>query len=201
MKFRLFYLLLPVFFMGCAQLPITERTQKSSWAEQQAQLEQLTDWSFSGKLAVITPEKRNSVNIYWQQSGQDFLIHLTTFLGLNVLEIQKTGDETVVIDNDGKRYVSDNSQQLIDDLSGMVIPIEYLQQWIKGNPSKATYQLDEYQQVSNLLGGDKNSGIWSINYSAYRTINNFNLPHKLQLTRGNLRLKFAISKWEVNTLD
>lgn len=197
MKLRFFYLLLPLLFMGCAQTPTTEPKQNSSWEAHQTQLDQLTHWSFSGKLAVITPEQRNSVNIHWQQSDQDFEIYLTTFLGLSVLEIQKTAGETVIIDDDGKRYVSDNSEQLINQLSGMEIPIEHLQQWIKGNPSKASYQLDEYQQVTSLLGGSPESGIWTINYSDYRNINNTNLPHKLQLTRGTLRLKFVISKWQL----
>lgn len=197
MKLRFFYLLLPFLFTGCAQPPNSELKQNSSWEVHQTQLEQLSDWSLSGKLAVITPEKRNSVNIHWQQSDQDFKIHLTTFLGLSVLDIQKTAGETVIIDNDGKRYASMDSAELVNQLSGMDIPIEPLQQWIKGNPSKATYQLDEQQQVSSLLGGNQESGLWAINYADYRTINGINLPHKLQLTRGNLRLKFSISKWQI----
>ncbi|GLS91127.1 outer-membrane lipoprotein LolB [Psychromonas marina] len=197
MKYRFYYLLLPLLFSGCAQLPKTEVQQNSSWATQQAQLEQLTDWSFSGKLAIITPEERNSVNIHWQQTAQQFHIRLTTFLGMSVLEIQKNALQTVVIDADGKHYVSDNSEQLIKDLSGMELPINQLQQWIKGNPSDASYQLNENHQVSHLLGNDQTGGIWVIDYSDYRSLNNTNLPHRLQLTRDNLRLKFAISKWEI----
>lgn len=197
MRLRFFYLLLPLLFMGCAQTPTTQPKQNISWNSHQTQLEQLTHWSFTGKLAVITPDQRNSVNIHWQQSGQDFEIYLTTFLGLTVLEIQKKAGETVIIDDSGQRYVSDNSEQLINQLSGMEIPVEYLQQWIKGNPTNAAYQLDEYQRIITLSGGKEDSGIWSINYANYRTINNTNLPHKLQLTRGNLRLKFVISKWQL----
>lgn len=197
MKFRFLSLLLPFLFMGCAQLPDTAPQQSSSWEVRQTQLEALTHWSLSGKLAVITPDERNSVNIYWQQSDQDFEINLSTFLGLRVLDIKKSNYETVIIDNDGNRYRSDNSEQLIHELSGMSIPVEHLQQWIKGNPTKATYQLDEHQQVTTLSGGEGSSELWSINYSDYRWVNNVNLPHKLQLTRGNIRLKFVISNWEI----
>jgi len=197
MKLRFFYLLLPFLFTGCAQLPDTALKQNPSWETHQHKLDLLTHWTLSGKLAVITPEKRNSVNIHWQQSDQDFKVNLTTFLGLSVLDIQKKSGKTEIVDNDGKRYVSDDSSRLINQLSGMDIPIEHLQQWIKGNPTEATYQLDQYQLVSSLLGGNQSSGVWAINYSDYRTINNTNLPHKLQLTRGNLRLKFSISKWEI----
>lgn len=199
MKFHYFYLLLPLLFTGCAQIPNTELQQNSSWSAHQLKLEQLTHWSFSGKLAVITPDERNSVNIHWQQADKDFHIHLTTFLGLSVLDIQKTDDKTIIIDADGNHYSSENTEQLITELSGMVIPIEHLQQWIKGNPSGATYQLDDNQQVSSLLSEDQNKGVWLINYNDYQTINSTNLPSKLQLTRADLRLKIAISNWKVAT--
>jgi len=200
MKFRFLSLLLPLLFMGCAQQPNTTPQQNTSWKIQKTQLETLTQWSISGKLAVITPDQRNSVNIHWQQSEQDFAIHLSTFLGLSVLDIKKKDDETIIIDSDGKQYRANNSEQLINELSGMSIPIEHLQQWIKGNPHQATYQLNEQQQVTSLLGTDQQSKLWSINYSDYRNINNINLPHKLQLTHGNIRLKFIISSWKVTNL-
>jgi len=195
MKRCLYYLLLPLLFTGCAQLPDTELTPNNSWDAQQSQLDKLNHWSLSAKLALITPSERNSVNIHWQQSDQDFHIRLTTFLGMNVLEIEKKHQQTTVIDADGKHYVSDNTRELVKQLSGIDLPIQQLQQWIKGNPSGASYQLDDNQQVNHLLSGDANSGFWSVDYSDYRTINSINLPHKLQLTRNDLRLKFAISKW------
>jgi len=197
MKLRILCLLLPFLFTGCAQLPKTTPHQQNSWETQQTQLAALTHWSLSGKLAVITPDDRNSANIHWQQSDEDFHIRLTNFLGLFVLEIQKSGETTVITDADGKQHTSDNSEQLITQLSGMILPIQQLQQWIKGNPTKASYQLDENQQVITLQGGEQSTGIWSINYSDYRTINNTNLPHRLQLSRGDLRLKFAISSWNI----
>jgi len=197
MKHRFFYLLLPFLFAGCAQLPDNQPAQKTTWAMQQPQLEALTHWSFTGKLAVLTPEQRNSVNIHWQQSNQDFSIHLTTFLGLRVLDITKVGDETLVVDNEGKHYRSNNSEQLISELSGMVLPIAQLQEWIKGNPHQASYQLNEWQQVSQLLGGSQDSVRWTIAYNDYRLVDNINLPHRLLLTRGDLRLKFAISTWYI----
>ncbi len=200
MKLRFLYLIVPFLFSGCTQLPKTSPQKSSSWQNHQSQLEQLTDWSLSGKLALITPEERSSVNIHWQQSDNDFHIRFTTFLGLSVLEIQKSGDATVIIDSNGDRHVSDNTEQLISKLSGMILPINQLQQWIKGNPAKASYQLNDNQQVITLQGGES-SGIWSINYSGYSTVANTNLPHKLLLTQGDLRIKIAISNWDITSLQ
>ena len=199
MKLRILYLLLPFFFTGCAQLPDTPIQKNNSWEIHQTQLNQLTHWTISGKLGVFSPNGRDSVDLYWQQSGQDFHIRLTALLGLKSVDIQKRGDKTVIIDKDGQQHVSNNTEQLVTELTGIVLPIAHLQQWIKGNPVAANYQLDENQLVSSLIGGNKVSGLWSIDYLDYRTINHTNLPHKMQLIRNDLRLKFAISRWETSS--
>lgn len=194
MKIRFFYLLLPLLFAGCATPPPAELQLNDSWRTQQAKLESLTHWSLSGKLGIFTPEERKTVNIYWQQFDQNFSIHLSGPLGITVLDIEKKSSDTVIID--GEEYLSTDAEQLIEKLTNMVLPITQLQQWIKGNPVDADYQLDDNLQVNSLFGFDRDNGQWLINYTDYRTVEHTNLPHKLQLTHDNLRLKFAISKWE-----
>lgn len=199
MKLRFFYLLLAFLFSGCAQLP-SNVIAPTSWEIQQSKLAALTHWAISGKMAIITPKKRSSVNIHWQQVGDDFSINLTTFLGINVLEIKKTAGQTVIIDDQGKRYAGSDSEQLIQQLSGMAIPVEQLQQWIKGAPSEAEYQLNEQQLLASLKDGDEQRGIWALNYTDYRTLDTTPLPYKINLQRDDIRLKFAIAKWQINDL-
>lgn len=195
--FRLFFLLLTIIVSGCAQLPPTQQNVpiNSTWESQKLKLEQLTDWSFSGKLGVFSPEGRDSVNINWQQSQQNFHIILTGPLGISVLDINKVNQNTLIIDEE--TYDSDNFDSLIMELSGMALPVEELQQWIKGNPHDASYQLDENNQLISVLGGQEETGLWLINYSDFRSLNNINLPYSLQLSRGDLRLKFKISSWKI----
>lgn len=197
MTFRFFYLLLIVIISGCVQSPPPAQAPLSnaSWELQKQQLEQLTEWSFSGKLGIFSPEGRDSVNINWQQSATDFHIILTAPLGINVLDIHKVNENTVIVD--GKTYISEDQDNLITELSGMELPINQLQQWIKGNPSGASYQLDENNQLMSVLGGQPHTGLWLINYSDFRVVEKISLPYRLQLTRGDLRLKFKISRWEV----
>ena len=195
MKLRFFYLLIVVLFSGCAKPPQTDLHINESWDYQQAQLESLTEWSFTGKIGIFTPEGRESANLNWHQTSLGFHIRLTGPLGINVLEIQKVDDNTVIID--GKHYISQDIEQLITQLSGIQLPVNNLQQWIKGNPSEASFELDDNQQVISLLGGTNKNGIWQINYADYRTVNHINLPHKLQLTRGDLRVKIRVSNWKI----
>ncbi|MFT6925997.1 MAG: outer membrane lipoprotein LolB [Psychromonas sp.] len=180
---------------GCAQIPTPPPTETADWSAHQQQLDELTDWSLSGKVAIITPEERHSLNIYWQQSGDDFHITLSSFLGSTILDINKTALGTRIIDDKGKVYFGKNAQTLITQLSGIELPVDVLQQWIKGNPSGAVYQLNENNQLVSLTGQDNQDDNWSIDYNNYKTVQQTSLPHQLQLKRQDLLIKFAIRKW------
>lgn len=195
MKKNIILILFILLLGGCAQLPTP---QNIPWQKHQQQIENLTHWSFNGKVAVITAEKRHSLNIYWQQSGNDFHITLTTFLGGAILDLKKTPYQTFVVDKDGNQFQGDDPENLIRDLSGLIIPIKPLQQWIKGNPDSASFELNALNQLESLSGKDSKNSPWSINYTDYRFTEGVSLPHKLQLKHADLRLKFAISKWTID---
>ncbi|WP_372881327.1 lipoprotein insertase outer membrane protein LolB [Psychromonas sp.] len=194
MKISFLSIVFALFMVGCAQIP-EPPVETADWAAHQQQLETLTHWTLSGKVAVITPEKRHSLNIYWQQNGDDFHITLTSFLGATILDIKKTTTGTTITDDSGKVYFGQNSQELIRQLSGLTLPVDVLQQWIKGNPTNAIYLLDENNQLVSLTGQDSENDNWSVDYSDYKTIQQISLPHRLQLNRHNLLIKFAIQKW------
>lgn len=194
MKTGVILFLFTFLLVGCAQIPTP---QNIPWRTHKQQLENLSDWSFTGKLAIITPEERHSLNIHWMQSENNFHITLTTFLGATVLDVKKTQFGTQIIDNNGDLFFGEDTEVLIKQLSGLVIPIDALQQWIKGNPRDATYQFNKDNQVVSLAGVDPKNARWSIDYSQYKNTQGINLPHKIQLKRLDLRLKFAISKWQL----
>ena len=179
---------------GCAQHPVP---QISSWQQHQAQLQALQDWDFSGKIAIFTAQERHSLNIHWQQTGDDFHINLTTFLGLTILDVQKNAQGTQITDDDGKVYWGDDAQLLIKQLSGLTLPIERLQQWIKGNPNGAPFQLNDHNNVASLMGVDSENTEWLVDFEQYKTTQGLNLPYAIQLKHLDLRLKFAISDWQI----
>ncbi|WP_354624999.1 lipoprotein insertase outer membrane protein LolB [Psychromonas sp. MME2] len=194
MKKLLFSLLLVLFVSGCAQRPAP---QISSWQQHQARLQALHNWDFHGKIAFFTTKERRSLNIHWQQTGDDFHINLTTFIGTTILDIQKSEQGTKITDDDGKIYWGDDAQLLIKQLSGLTLPIDNLQQWIKGNPNGARYQLNDHNNVATLSGHDLEKSDWLVEYQQYEATQGINLPYSIQLKHHDLRLKFAISEWHI----
>lgn len=202
MKFFLSFLF-ALTLSGCAQFNVSNNDTESnlkttSWDKHQQQLGQLTSWSLTGKLAIFTQGDRQSANIYWQQQNNDYSIQLTSLFGTRILQITKTDRGVEIINNDGDIFVGENANQLVQQLSpGLDLPIIALQQWIKGNPINASYQLNEQQLVSHLLGEDTNGILWSVNYQHYQAYSKYILPNSVDLKRGNIRLKIAIKQWEI----
>ena len=195
-------LFISVFFslllLGCSQTrTLSDNTM--TWQAHQDHIKQLTEWTFLGKLALISPSERHSVNIFWRQKGEDFHIILTTFIGSTVLDIKKTKRFTRIIDRAGKTYYGEDTEELIQQLSGVPLPISSLQEWVKGNPVNASFTLNDTNQVSTLSGIDVYKNNWKINFSEYKTTNNLILPSKLQLSSNDFQLKFAISNWRFST--
>jgi len=195
MNKKIFLFLMIALLAGCTNTP-NSTPNNISWQTHLQQLQDLDTWSFRGKVAIITPEDRHSLNIYWQQINDEFHITLTTFIGGTVLELNKTAQFTEIIDNKGQHYYGEDTELLIKELSGFVIPVHALQQWIKGNPDQANYQLNIDNLVASLAGIDYKNIPWTINYNNYGYQQGISLPHKLDLKHEGIRLKFSISQWE-----
>ena len=195
MKKLISILFLSLFLAACSQTP--ELTLKNEpWEAHIEKIEKVENWMLSGKLAIISPEERHSLNIYWQQKGNDTHLVLTTFIGTTVLDVKKTDQITQITDHNNKRYFSKDSASLIKQLSGMDLPINQLKKWIKGSPDTASFELNSNNLLLSLQEKTEEAP-WTVTYKSYRTVNNINLPYRIQLKRNNLRLKFAISKWLV----
>ena len=202
---KFLYLLFIMTLSGCTQLQYSSTDGAAEltpipWEQHQQQLQELSIWSLSGKLAIFINKDRQSVNLHWQQQGENYTIQLTSFIGTRILLITKNEEGVEIIDNDDKKYTGQDANQLIKELSpGLDLPISALQQWVKGNPVNASYQLNAQQQVSNLLGQDNNSGLWTVDYQQYKPFSTYYLPSKLNLKRGNIRVKIAINQWKIPT--
>jgi outer membrane lipoprotein LolB len=196
MKKCLSIALIFLFLSACSQTP--DLTLKNEpWEDHIEKIEKIENWTLSGKLAIISPKERHSLNIFWEQKGDNAHLILTTFLGTTVLDVKKNNKITQITDHNNKRYFSNDSKSLIKQLLGMDLPIKQLQQWIKGNPTQASFELNSDNLLLSLQEKTKASP-WIASYKSYRTIKNINLPYRIQLKRNNLRLKFAISKWTIN---
>lgn len=189
--------LLLAFINGCA-------TQTSSidvnWEQHKQRLLHLTDYRITGKLAYLSPVKKHNFNFIWTQSDEKSELRLTTVLGLTVLNLHSTDTETQIKTYDGNMFSGADPEALIQQLTGLDIPYEAMNHWIKGLPTiQDSYTLNEQSTLATIQNGET----WSLSYQTYKDIE-FDqggtlipLPNKLELTKENLRLKIVVSNWTI----
>lgn len=200
---KLLSLIFIITLSGCSQFNNSDSEDNTlltnqTWEQQQQALQQLDHWTLTGKLAIFLESDRQSANIYWQQQGDDYSIQLTTFIGTRILQVTKNEQGVEIINNDDEVFTGQDANTLIKQLSpGLDLPIAALQQWIKGNPANASYQLNDQQQVSELVGLDASQNLWEVDFQQYQVFSGTVLPTKVNLKRDDIRVKIAINQWKV----
>ncbi|WP_160060826.1 lipoprotein insertase outer membrane protein LolB [Psychromonas sp. L1A2] len=199
---KILLLLSIIVLSGCSQfasdIEDVPLSTNLTWEQQQQKLQQLDHWTLTGKLAIFLENDRQTANIYWKQQGDNYSIQLTTFIGTRILQVTKNAQGVEIINNDDEVFTGKDANTLIKQLSpGLDLPISALQQWIKSNPANASYQLNDQQQVSDILGFDASQNIWEVSFQQYQNFSGIALPKRVDLKRDNIRLKIAINQWKV----
>lgn len=163
------------------------------------QLSRLNDWTIKGKIAFIEGDSKQSANLYWRQTEYTTNLKLTTFLGVNVLSLSSKNDIHTLKAN-GKTYQDDNLEDLLNQVSGIRLPVNALVYWIKGLKAQSEDQIS-YSTTTNLpetLNAWVNNTYWQLHYKKYNLVNNLRLANQLTITHQQLVIKLAIHTWELN---
>lgn len=182
---------------GCSSTP--EPIVDVEWQAHQQKLQQIQTYQVIGKIGYISPEQRETLNFQWQKSPNKSQLRLTNFLGQTVLSLSMDAKGANVETYDDQKFNAANGQILIYQLTGLDIPIDDLQDWVLGLPTKADYfKLNENNTLASL---DKTSGRqnWHVDYTRYKEFSwqngNIPLPDRMQLTQQQTSIKLVISKW------
>ncbi|MCI4204776.1 lipoprotein insertase outer membrane protein LolB [Dickeya dianthicola] len=165
------------------------------WREHEQKVQNLTHYQTRGSFAYISDRKKLYARFFWQQfSPQRYRLLLTSPLGSTELELQAGADSVQITDGQGKRYVGKDAQYMVQQLTGMAIPLDNLRQWMLGLPGDAQdFALDERALLRsvNYQQGDQH---WSVSYQSY-TNDPLPLPQSLELTQGEQRIKLKMDNW------
>lgn len=168
------------------------------WQQHRQSLQQITRYQTRGSFVLFMGSRKVYARFHWQQTAPDrFRLLLLNPLGNTELQLDVQGSVTALRDNTGKRYVGDDAEKLIYQLTGMDIPLTSLRQWILGSPGDASnYQLDStalLQQINDKRGDQH----WKVTYLGYDHTTVPPLPAAMVLEEGDQRIKLRIDNWEL----
>ncbi|WP_236798228.1 lipoprotein insertase outer membrane protein LolB [Aliivibrio fischeri] len=190
-------LIFTLFLNACSTTPLTPQ-QSTDWDKHQAKLEQITQYKVTGKIGYQAPNQRHSLNFQWIQKPEQSQLLLTSFLGQTVMKLTMTEQMTTIETGDGQKFEGRDPGRLMYSLSGISMPIGYLQDWIKGLPTAAdNFQLNELNTVEHLSKqiGQTN---WHLRYNSYIEKDNLLLPNSMKLTQQDTTIKIIASNWIIS---
>ncbi|CAO96927.1 lipoprotein insertase outer membrane protein LolB [Erwinia tasmaniensis] len=168
------------------------------WHQHQQAVEKITHYQTRGAFAWLSERQKVYARFNWQQSAPDrYRLLLTNPLGSTELQLDQQGQVAQIVDNKGKRYVSNDAAQMISQLTGMTIPLSNLRQWMMGLPGEATdYQLDDQYRLREVNFSEEGKR-WHVTYLDYHTEQNPQLPANIELQQGDQRIKLKMDSWTI----
>ncbi|CAJ0991646.1 lipoprotein insertase outer membrane protein LolB [Pantoea sp. Nvir] len=174
-------------------------TTVPQWKQHQQQVEKVTRYRTRGVFAYISNRKKIYARFNWQQSAPDlYSLLLTSPLGSTELQLNAQGKTVQLIDNKGKRYVSNDVEKLIAQLTGMNIPLTKLRQWIMGHPDNISqYQLNSNYQLKSLKY-NRNGQHWQVNIQSYDNKVTPAMPMSIELREDDqCIIKLRMDSWSI----
>jgi outer membrane lipoprotein LolB len=189
--------LLLLLLAGCAALEQREPAS-AGWQAHSRQLAQLQQWTASGKLAVRSADTAESASLVWQQDDQDTHLKLSGPLGVGATTIYSDGQQLEIQRGDEHRTLDISTPDAIVLNTGWDLPLLALAYWLKGLPSPhAKVQKLELDPQTELLQNLQQDD-WEVHYEQYGQFDEFALPTRLQIQRGETRAKVIISHWQTS---
>jgi outer membrane lipoprotein LolB len=161
-------------------------------------LSSLQNFEAVGKIGFSDGTQGGNASIIWKQDRDNYQIRLYGPLGTGAVQIKGQGGHISLTRHDGKIITANTPEALVESELGWVIPVSGLRYWLKGLPAPGTAPTETLFDVSHgRLWQIKQHG-WTIQYQAYKSLDGVDVPYKLLLQNGDIRLKFIFDRWKLN---
>ena len=158
----------------------------------------IKNWQIKGKIAFLDDNERKSASLFWQNNPINHTeqLNLTTYLGINVLEVN-LNKHIYTVKVDGQSYQDTNIDYILRSLTGYQLPSQALKSWIKAIPFSASDKIIYHKetQLPASMTSSYSDKIWNIYYKGYMNVNNIPLPKQLTIKQNNLTIKIVINQW------
>ena len=158
-------------------------------------LAELENWKVTGKLAVRTPQKAQSISLIWHQQNTNYKISLNGPMGFGLAIINGNQLQTTI--QNGSKTLIGTPDQLGAKLLGIPLSTDAMSWWIKGlaSPNQPKVSNIIYQQ-NGQISSLQQSG-WQLQFSSYQTEGIYKVPKKITGRRGELSFKLVINQWNL----
>ena len=199
---RFLFSALGLVLAGCATVPeiaVDDAASQALWQQHRQQLEPFNDWSIRGRVVVFVEDEVYHLGLSWRREGDSSSLKFEASMGQGLMRLEKLNGRVVLTTAEGETYQGRNAQQVLYDSTGLTIPVEGLETWIKGLPRRDS----AFEQALDTRGRSASlqQDGWFINYLDYLESDSVQsprapLPRRLYLKHNSLALKIVIDQWQ-----
>jgi outer membrane lipoprotein LolB len=168
---------------------------QQSWQQRHAQLADVRDWRLRGRIGIVTERDSGTASLQWEQRGESFTLRIVAPFGRGLLAIEGSEQGVTARNGKGEQSRADNAEDLLWRHTGWRIPLADLRYWVLGltaPDSGGSYRLDRRGRLAGL----EEDG-WQVEYHKYTALQKHELPANMHLQNEHLKIKLAISAWEI----
>lgn len=170
---------------ACSQTPIQETLPHP-------------DWNISGKIGFRQGLlKGGSATFNWTQKDQHYILHLFNPFGQAELSIKGNQYSAYAIKANQQTFTAKTPEALMQQIAGWSFPVQAVKQWLQGktfgNESQLIYNSKKQLQSFN-------TPTWQVHIDKYTVVGEKIYPHRLKLSKKDLRLTIIIKQHHQNFL-
>jgi outer membrane lipoprotein LolB len=192
-------LLSAVLILGCApapQRPSPDSVQ-AAWEQRRARLSELSEWRVVGRMALQNGDEAYHGHVDWRQDREGYRIRLNAPLGQGSVELQGKPGEVTLRSGDGDPIRAVDPNSLLREATGWRLPVAGLRWWVLGVPHpEGARPVEARLDDSGRLELLRQDG-WGIEYRRYTELDGLELPDKVFLSRGDLRVRLVMERWSL----
>lgn len=152
-----------------------------------------THFELEGRLAASAGERAASGRIEWQHARGADTWTLISPLGQIVARLDSQPGSATLLTAGGERLYATSADALLPRLLGLEVPTASLSHWVQAVPSAGA-------EVRALDGSGRPAQVldqgWLIDYPDYTSPDADARPARVDLSRGDARLRLIIDTWQ-----
>ena len=133
MRYLLIYILVPI-LASCASVSEQVLESPADWEQRLQQHQLINDWNIKARLGVQTETEGGSFDVFWQQLADAYDIRLVAPMGQGAVRINGDNEGVTISLADGQTEYSHDADELFTAMTGLSLPVNGLQDWLRGMP-------------------------------------------------------------------
>lgn len=151
-------------------------------------------FDLEGRMSASDGNQGANGQIEWRHDAVRDEVTLYSPLGQVAARLESSLHGAELLTSDGKLYQADNADALLPRLLGLTLPVARLAYWVQAAPPNGAdvRNLDDDGRPALVIDQG-----WRIEYLEYHPGAADALPRKLDVSRGDARIRLIIDQWNI----